>query len=73
MRLRKGADKVVSMNVFELFGSIGLNTDSFDQGMTKVESGATSAMGVIGKVIDVVKKADRAITTISDISIPSNI
>lgn len=56
----------MSMNVFELFGSIGLNTDSFDQGMTKVESGATSAMGVIGKVIDVVKKADRAITTISD-------
>lgn len=54
------------MNVFELFGSIGLDTTSFDQGMSKVQSGATSAMGVIGKVIDVVKKADNVITTISD-------
>lgn len=54
------------MNVFELFGSVGLDTAAFEKGLSSIESGASSISGIMGTIINVVKKADETIVGISD-------
>ena len=56
----------MSMNVFELFGSVGLDTAAFEKGLSSIESGASSISGIMGTIINVVKKTDETIVGISD-------
>ena len=53
----------MSMNVFELFGSIGLNTENFDKGISAIYSSVTDIVGQIQTVIGYVKKFDDALTS----------
>lgn len=53
----------MSMNVFELFGSVGLNTENFDKGISDISSSVTDIVGLITTVIGYVKKFDDALTS----------
>lgn len=53
----------MSMNVFELFGSVGLNTENFDKGISAISSSVTDIVGQITTVIGYVKKFDDALTS----------
>lgn len=57
------------MNVFELYGSLGLKTEEFSQGLSSAITDITKFGGIVANVIDVVKKVDNVITTISNTTV----
>ena len=54
------------MNVFEVFGVIGLKAESFFNGLSEAGAALSSFAGKVGKVVDTAKKIDGVITGISD-------
>lgn len=54
------------MNVFEVFGVIGLKADSFFNGLSEAGAALSSFAGKVGVVVDTAKKIDGVITGISD-------
>ena len=54
------------MNVFEVFGVIGLKAESFFNGLSEAGAALSSFAGKVGVVVDTAKKIDGVITGISD-------
>ena len=54
------------MNVFEVFGVIGLKAESFFNGLSEAGSALSSFAGKVEMVVDTAKKIDGVITGISD-------